>query len=147
MAQSLEAYLKKLDRRLNRLARIKNPTIQAADNIISAEIPVYTGAYQQAVKKKSTKDYAGIWVDRKGLIAAQPKSITYDVGGEQVTVQAGVDRAFDNIHGEPPEGPYPLRIEAHGGPGSGNGAGMWELAADTARQVIAEELARVARSN
>lgn len=122
------AGLEALKQKLQALSQLPSEVIHQADMHIMAEVPVYTGAYQSAIQTEFAENQASIYISEAALVAAQVS------GGMKP------ERATQDIHGTGPAGPYPVRIEAHGGPSSGQGQAMWQEASEIVQQAIEAKL-------
>lgn len=134
MAMSVAQGVAVMIRRLEALRGVHRAPIEAADRVISAELPVYTGAYRSAVKVDFEASSSQIGVSA-GELGAANAALASELGG--------AERVYYNLHGEGPEGAYPLRIELFGGPASGDGEGAWEKATEEARKSLAIELGTI----
>jgi hypothetical protein len=122
------AGLEALKQRIQALGQLPSEVINLANKHIMAEVPVYTGAYQSAIQTEFAENQAAIYISEAALVAAQ------------VTGGMKPERAVLDIYGTGPSGPYPLRIEAHGGPSSGAGLNMWLEASEIVQQAIEAKL-------
>lgn len=139
MALTVQQGAAILRRKLAAAVELRHGLIEAADAIVAANTPIYTGAYDQAIETKYGTRHSYVRIRGGALASAQPEVVK--VRGE--TIAAGPDRVFWNLHGGGPPGPYPLRIEALGGPKSGDGRGMWQDAENAAKEVLAAVIAKV----
>lgn len=137
MAMTVAQGVALMSRRLEALRGVHRAPIEAADSIIAAELPIYTGAYKAAVKVDFGASASEIYVST-GSLEATNAALAADLGGSE--------RVYADLHGEGPAGPYPVRIEVHGGPATGDGAGAWSEAKKKARQVLREEIEAVRSS-
>lgn len=131
---TIEQGLAVINRQLDALLGVHRAPIEAADSIVMSELPVYTGAYMDAVSTRFESTASEISVSLSALQSSNA-ALAADLGGRE--------RVFENIHGSGPEGPYPVRIELLGGPVSGDGADAWDRATEQAQKVLNEELAAV----
>jgi len=127
----------RLTKKLEGLREIPEQAIQAAHSVVQAEIPVYTGTYQAAVTVADVGEvgvYTGValMIDEGDLQASAEQ--------HAVEIEEKTGLSPSDYVGDPP---YPLHIEPHGSP-RGLGIDMWKNAAEEARAVVREAVARLA---
>lgn len=130
MAMTVAQGVALMNRRLEALRGVHRAPIEAADSYIMSEVPVYTGAYKESVQVKYEAASSEIFVSLSSLIEAQ--------AGKRV-----VQKIYDNVHKAPPEGPYPLRVEAYGAPVQRKGGGMWHIGKIIAQNVLTAEVLKI----
>lgn len=136
-------------RRLDQLLRVHLLPVEKAHEHLASEVPVYTRAYSDSIGffastvASEVSVSLSILINNNALVIEQSELDDQD-GGEYFT---GAQRVFANIHGDGvgPDGPYPLRIEAHGGPTAGKGQGMWQEAEEILLANWMNEINRVAQ--
>jgi hypothetical protein len=143
-----EAGIAELRRRLAAVEVVPEQVITATHKKMLPMIPVYTGTYRDAVKFAVSDggQQAMLYVSMRSMMDAQQT-------GQAELFDEGLGKAIDldyisaNIHGRPPEGPYPLRIETLGRPTnkSPSGKDLWDEVEDIVGIDIQERLLAASR--
>ena len=150
MSMTPAAGIEELRKRLAAVHAIPEQVITAAHKEILPMLPVYTGTYRDAVQFAVSDGgaQAMLFISMRSLMDAQQTGQTelFDGGfGKPIDL----DYIDANIHGRPPSGPYPLRIEAHGRPTtkSPSGQDAWDMTEDLVAVGIRERLLAASRGS
>lgn len=144
---------------LNRLEVLPEKAVFAAERVLMAQVPYYSGTYHDSIQIVSLG--GGAWMVHVSVEKMISEALNHpelfsggkDASGEFLPLdqdrEAGRDYVFDEAHGrfgkeDFPSGPYPLRIEAQGALLSDKGLGMWGMAAQAAAEEIRDSMKRIA---
>lgn len=141
---SLSEAAERMKARIESLRSAPEAAIAAADKQLISALPVFTGAYVDAVKVEPLGEGAySLQVTLPDLLASVQSALEGAAEESWLSKENPVDYVYAEVM-PGPEGPYPLRIEESGSPKQGKGQGAWAQAAETARQSLHTALKKAA---
>lgn len=168
---SIEGMFANIERSFTELRRLPELAIADAEKTLMIEAPVYTGTLKDAIELhhgtlgdnsfeialtegmlrmsagENAMRFSRMKVQRGILDQSGDVEFAYAATGRHGVNDAELAAAYiyENVHELPPDGLYPYRIERYGGPKTGEGKGMWEHAAEAARDEIRKQMQGIAQ--
>lgn len=139
---SFEQMFEKIEQSMRELAVLPEQAVAEAEKVLMLGLPEFTGTLIGSLQVEplepngtaisiteesllaSASEHAQAFIEKENEKAKEQAKFRGGVGG--IEPMTPLDYITDNLVGEPPDGPYPLRIELYGAPvQEEEGKGAW----------------------